>query len=293
MNKLPKISIVTPSYNQGKFLKQTIDSILSQDYANFEYVVIDGGSSDNSLEIIKKYQKKLKYFESKKDRGQSHAINKGFAKTDGEIMAWLNSDDIYRPGTLKLVASIFAQFPEINWLTCLPSTINEDGYQIYLAKPPLYLRYFLQKGWYVRKLFGFVMQEGTFWRRSLWEKTGGKVDEQSHFAMDVKLWQSFAKFSPLHYVEASLASYRLNPNRKSNDDHKKCYQEMSLRMPSLLSVLIKVIWRQIEKIAHASKLFPSIYFDQKSLVWKFHKNLFEVKTFQLLSDTKPRKTLGK
>lgn len=293
MRKLPKISIVTPSYNQGKFIEQTIQSVLAQDYSNFEYVVIDGGSTDGSLKIIKKYQKKLKYFESKKDRGQSHAINKGFAKTSGEIMAWLNSDDIYREGTLKLIGSVFAEFPEIEWITCLPSAIDEQGYQIYLAKPPLYLQFFLKKGWYVRKLLGFVMQEGTFWRRSLWDKAGGKIDEESHYAMDVKLWQSFAKFSKLHRIEASLAAYRLNPNRKSSDNHAKCYKELNFSQPNLIDLLIKFLWRQIEKIANLSKLFPSIYFNQKNLTWEFRQGLFKIKRFQLLGDVKPRKTLRK
>lgn len=290
-NAWPKISIVTPSYNQAAFVEKTMLSVLKQNYNNFEYVVMDGSSTDGSQQIIKKYQQKLKYFESKKDRGQSHAINKGFAKTDGEIMAWLNSDDIYHPGTLRLVASIFAQFPEIEWLTCLPSVINEDGYQIYTAKPPLHFRYFLEKGFYVKKFFGFIMQEGTFWRRSLWEKAGGCVDEQSHYAMDVKLWQRFAKHAQLYCVRASLAAYRLNPNRKSNDNHEKCYQEINSKFPEFLSTPIKVVWKITEKIANIYKLGPSIYFDQKNLTWKFRKNLFQVKTFQLLGDIHPRNTL--
>lgn len=287
----PKISIVTPSYNQVAFIEQTIKSVLTQNYNNFEYVVIDGGSTDGSLAVIKKYQSKLKYFESKKDRGQSHAINKGFAKTDGEIMAWLNSDDVYYPGTLRLVASIFAQFPEIKWLTCLPSVINADGYQIYTARPPLHIGYFLQKGLYVKKFCGFIMQEGTFWRRSLFEKASGRVDEQSHYAMDVKLWQEFAKHAPLYCVRASLAAYRLNPNRKSNDNHEKCYGEMNFKFPEFLSSPIKIGWKITEKIANICKLGPSIYFDQADLTWKFRKNLFQVKTFQLLSDAHPRETL--
>lgn len=280
----PKISIVTPSYNQGSFLEQTIQSVLSQKYPHLEYVVIDGNSNDKSPSIIKKYQKKLTYFEIKKDRGQSHAINKGFAHTSGEIMAWINSDDVLRPGSLQLIATIFAKFPEIEWLTSLPSTINEQGYQLYLAQPPLYVRKLIQKGMYTRKLFGFIMQEGTFWRRSLWEKAGGKLAEVP-YTMDMKLWQDFAKHSQLYTVEACLASYRLNPLRKNNDQHKNYYSEMNDHFPNIIAIPLKFLWRQIAKIAHHSNLFPKIYFDQKTLSWKFRKNLFEVQTFKLLGDT--------
>lgn len=287
MSKFPKISIVTPSYNQGKYIDETIKSVLEQNYTNFEYVIIDGGSSDNSQKIINKYRKKLKYFESKKDRGQSHAINKGFKHTDGEIMAWINSDDVLRPGALRLVASIFAQFPEIEWLTSLPSTINEDGYQLYLAQPPFYARQFIKMGFYTRKLFGFIMQEGTFWRRSLWEKAGSQLDEVP-YSMDMKLWQKFAKHSRLYCINACLANYRLNPNRKNNDQHQNYYKEINNLVPAIVLLPAKVIWRQIAKVAHHSKVSPSIYFDQKKLTWYFRKNLFQVQSFQLLGDSQPR-----
>jgi len=162
MKNLPKISIVTPSYNQGEFLEKTICSILDQNYPNLEYVIIDGGSTDGSKKIIKKYEKYLAHWESVADRGQSHAINKGFARTNGQVMAWLNSDDILRPGALQLVGSIFAQLKEVSWLTSLPSTINDQGYQLYLAQPPFYIQSFIKRGWYTRKFMGFVMQEGIF-----------------------------------------------------------------------------------------------------------------------------------
>lgn len=282
MNKLPKISIITPSYNQANFIEETILSVTNQNYPNFEYIVIDGASQDQSLKIIKKYKKKFKYFESKKDHGQSHAINKGFAKSNGEIMTWINSDDILNPGALKLAANIFAQFPEIEWLTGLPSTISQEGYQVYLAQPPLYIRALIKKGLYTRKMLGFIMQEGTFWRRSLWEKIGGKLDEVP-YSMDMRLWKKFAKFTPLYCVETCLASYRLNPHRKNNDNHQKYYQEINDRWPKNLAILIKFFWRQIAKIAHHSKLKPSIYYDQNKSCWKFRKNLFKIKTFKLLS----------
>lgn len=283
MKNNPRISIVTPSYNQGEFIEKTIQSVLNQNYSNFEYVIIDGSSTDRSQKIINKYYSKLKHYESKKDRGQSHAINKGFSKTNGEIMAWINSDDILQPGALRLVASIFANFPEIEWITSLPSTINADGYQVYLAQPPLYLRSLIQKGFYTRKLCGFIMQEGTFWRRSLWNKAGGKLVEVP-YTMDMKLWQSFAKYARLYSVESCLASYRLNPQRKNSDGHYHYYQEMNDHLPKIIATIGKTIWRQIAKLAHFFRLSPSIYFDQEKLVWKFRKNLFEVKTFQLLGD---------
>ncbi|MBT3249548.1 MAG: glycosyltransferase [Candidatus Pacebacteria bacterium] len=286
MKQFPKVSIVTPSFNQGKFLERTILSVLDQKYPNLEYVIIDGGSTDGSQKIIKKYQKHLHFWESKRDRGQSHAINKGFEKTDGEVMAWINSDDILRPGSLRLVASIFDKFNEINWLTSLPSTINDQDYQLYLAQPPLYLRNFIQRGWYTRKFMGFIMQEGTFWRRSLWKKAGGKLEEVP-YSMDLKLWQSFSEHEKLYCVHACLASYRLNPDRKNNDSHQSYYQEINSWMPEKISLVGKILWRQIAKMAHHAKLSPAIYYDQEKLEWCFRKNLFDVESFKLLSNTPP------
>jgi len=281
MKKYPKISIVTPSFNQGKFLEKTIQSIINQNYPNLEYVIIDGGSTDGSQKIIKKYQKYLKFWESKKDRGQSHAINKGFAKTDGEIMAWLNSDDILMPGALHLVASIFSNFREVSWLSSLPSTINDQGYQVYLAQTPFYVNNFIRRGWYTKKFMGFVMQEGTFWRRKLWNKAGAKLDEVP-YSMDLKLWQNFARYEQLYPVAACLASYRLNPNRKNNDNHAKYYREMNAWVPEKVSLVGKILWRQIAKFAHHTKWAPVIYYDQHQLKWFFRKNFFETKTFELL-----------
>ena len=103
----PKISIVTPSFNQGQFIEETIRSVLDQDYPNLEYLVIDGGSTDQTIDIIRKYETQLSYWESEKDRGQVHAINKGLARATGDIFAYINSDDIYLPGTFATVAKYF------------------------------------------------------------------------------------------------------------------------------------------------------------------------------------------
>src|SRR5580658_2018681 len=111
---LKKISIITPSYNQGQFLEETMLSVFNQGYPNLEYIVIDGGSTDNSVEIIKKYENRLTYWESQKDRGQTHAINKGFEKSTGEIIAWLNSDDVYCENALFIIADFFEKNIEAN-----------------------------------------------------------------------------------------------------------------------------------------------------------------------------------
>jgi glycosyltransferase involved in cell wall biosynthesis len=284
MSLFPKISMVTPSYNQGEFLERTICSILDQNYPNLEYVIIDGGSTDQSIKIIKKYQKYLSYWESKPDRGQSHAINKGFEKTTGEVMAWLNSDDILRAGSLKLVGNIFAQFAEIEWLTSLPSVINDQDYQVYLSSSPLYVRSFIKRGWYIQKFMNFIMQEGTFWRRSLWQKAGSRVVE-APYSMDLKLWQSFANHAPLYCANVCLASYRLNPNRKNNDGHDNYYKEINAWVPKPISLVGKSIWRSIEKFSYHAKISPGIYFDQQKLEWYFRKNLFQVKSFELFGDS--------
>lgn len=278
----PKISVVTPSYNQGEFLERTILSVLEQKYPNLEYVIIDGGSTDKSRSILKKYSKQLHYWQSKKDRGQSDAINTGFMHTSGEIMYWINSDDVMMPGSLQLVASIFQKNKKINWLTALPATITIDNFVTYVGQTPWYVRFFLLQGWYIQSLFGFVMQEGTFWRRSLWNKAGGSVSEVP-YSMDWLLWRKFAEFDQLVVVKALLAAYRLNPNRKNNDEHQKYYREIGVQIPVFLSLFIKFFWRKVANGAHLLKIPTTVWYDEKRQSWLFRNSRGQVKSFQLLS----------
>jgi glycosyltransferase involved in cell wall biosynthesis len=208
-----KISIVTPSFNQGQFLEECIDSILSQNYPNLEYLVMDGGSSDNSVEIIKKYEKHLTYWQSRPDNGQYAAINEGFRKTTGEIMTWLNSDDILYPKSLDTVSEILARFGEIEWLMGRPNGIDEHGKRTWVVDPlPLWSREKYLKRQYRNP---YIQQEGTFWKRSLWEKAGSVLDTNWKLAGDMELWARFFRYAQLYSVDALLGAYRKHVAQKT------------------------------------------------------------------------------
>ncbi len=210
---LPKISIVTPSYNQGEFLDECIDSILSQNYPNLEYIIMDGGSTDGSVKIIKKYAKHLTYWQSCPDGGQYRAINEGFGKTSGEIMAWLNSDDKYHRDAFFKVAAIFDQLRGAEWITGHPTHWGLDG-EISLVEPTLhtYCRNDFLEGRYNRP---FLQQESTFWKRSLWDRTGGCLRTDLDYAGDLELWVRFFRHTVLYSVGTFLGGYRNHGNQKA------------------------------------------------------------------------------
>ncbi len=152
----PRVTIVTPSYNQAEFLEETIRSVLLQGYPNLEYIIIDGGSTDGSVEIIQKYERWLTYWISEKDNGQFDAINKGFSRANGEIMAWINSDDKYCPWAFNLVASIFRSLKEVNWLTSSTQlNWNAYGEPIQATTVPGFARSWFNRGWHLGNQTGF------------------------------------------------------------------------------------------------------------------------------------------
>jgi glycosyltransferase involved in cell wall biosynthesis len=215
----PKFSIVTPSFNQGKYLETAIRSILDQDYANLEYIIIDGGSTDESVEIIKKYQDSLAHWVSEQDEGQYHAINKGFSHSNGEIMAWLNSSDLYCPWTLDVVADIFHQLPQIEWLTCgYPIRWDEESRAVNCRAVEGFSRESFLDGRHLGGMSNFiypVQQETTFWRRSLWERAGGKIGEDAGLAGDFELWSRFFKYAEPFTLATPIGGFRRHDNQKS------------------------------------------------------------------------------
>ncbi len=207
---LPCISIVTPSYNQGKYIERTIRSVLDQGYPNLQYVIQDGNSKDNTFEVIKSFQGKLAHFESRSDSGQAHAINLGFHHTSGEIMAYLNSDDMLLPGALRYVADYFTQHQDVDVVYSHRVIIDENDQEIgRWILPPHDPDIILWAD--------YIPQETLFWRRSLWEKIGGALDESYRFALDwnliVRFHNAGARFERLPRF---LGAFRLQSEQKTS-----------------------------------------------------------------------------
>ena len=220
-----KISVVTPSYNQGWALERTIRSVLAQDCPHVEYIIVDGGSTDNSLDIIKKYEKHLAYWVSEPDRGQSHAINRGFERATGDIFCWLNSDDFFAPNALIKIINGFEKNPSVDVITAgwISYYSNHDNFVFARAgglglKPNKML--FFGSG-------ALLGQHSTFWKKDVWIKSGG-LNESYHYAMDHDLFCRFfvggAKFK---IINDYVAFFTLYDGQKSADVSR--YAEESRR----------------------------------------------------------------
>lgn len=219
----PIISIITASYNQGQYIEETIRSVLLQGYPNLEYIVVDGGSTDNTLKILKRYQFEISVCISEPDNGQSQALNKGFRLATGEILAWLNSDDLYLPNTLRDVALAFdSQSTDIVVGGCQTinnySRVPSISHHCILPMNQVALLPFekildFQSSW----LMGdFFFQPEVFWTKQIWDKVGGGVDEKLHFAMDYEFWLRLAKAkAKVLHVPINLAIFRMHDTQKT------------------------------------------------------------------------------
>ncbi|MFH1185461.1 MAG: glycosyltransferase family 2 protein [Chloroflexota bacterium] len=232
---IPLVSVVTPSLNQARFLKRTIDSVLSQDFPHLEYIVVDGGSSDGSQEIIRKYSSRLAWSVSEPDAGQTDAINKGFAHARGDILAWLNSDDTWMPGAVSAVADAFAQQPDCGLIYGSANYIDEED-RIIGRFPASQTDYRLLRQGYVH-----IPQQAAFFRADLWRSLG-PLDSSLYFAMDYDLWVRIAKRAPVKYIPRVWANFRLHETAKTITADERCWPEM-LRVHyrdggSFLSILV-------------------------------------------------------
>ena len=233
----PKISLVMPSYNQPEYLEEAINSILDQEYPNLEFILIDGGSDDNRStkkvsEIIKKYVNYFSYWCSEPDGGHASALNKGFKQSTGDIMLWLNSDDIMCEGSLHKIGDIFEQFPEINWLTGKITFLNPYGWTV---SPPTIAH---TKYTFINGDAGGVQSEGTCWRRSLWERAGSSFNVHFQLLCDQELWSRFFLLDELWYIDDSLAKFRFHDTNRGHlfqDQVVKDFEELLNVMKSKFS----------------------------------------------------------
>ena len=232
-----KISVVTPSYNQGQFIEETIRSVLLQGYPNLEFIIIDGGSTDNTLEIIRKYEPWLAYWVSEPDRGQSHAINKGIDKATGEIVFWLNSDDLVLPGAFVRVAELFSIHPDISIITGQAQIINENGEMVGKLKS-----YFTSWEELITNPGNSIRQISTFFRRSLFDLYG-LLDEGLFIAMDTDLLSRFTKYHSPLLLSDELSAFRVQPNAKTANQLLIGYQETDKNRLSHLSGRLRSRYR--------------------------------------------------
>jgi glycosyltransferase involved in cell wall biosynthesis len=201
------VSIVTPSYNQAPYLEQTIQSVLEQDYPRIEYIVIDGGSTDNSVEMIKKYADRLAYWVSEKDSGQAEAINKGFARTNGEILAWLNSDDYYLLNTVSVAVRCFEQNPDVVMVYGDMFAVDGNGQTINIMR---YKQLSLED----LLCFQIIGQSSVFFRRSAFEKAG-PLETNFHFMLDHQLWIRLAQHGRILHIPQIWSAARYHAEAKN------------------------------------------------------------------------------
>jgi glycosyltransferase involved in cell wall biosynthesis len=207
--KWPRITVVTPSFNQALFLERTLASVLSQGYPDLEYLVLDGGSTDGSVEIVKRYADRLAYWRSERDCGQAAALREGFARSTGEVLCWINSDDTFASGALERVGRVFARRPEVDLIHGGLRIVDAQDKRLFTQWAAIDMGTLVYES-------AFTSQPSSFWRRTIYEKAGG-IDESYRFAMDYDLLirMLLAGARPLK-IRRVLASYRLHPATKSS-----------------------------------------------------------------------------
>lgn len=279
MSLLPKISIITPSYNQGQFLEQTILSVLGQEYSNLEYIIMDGGSTDQSVSIIKKYESRLAHWFSGKDGGQAEAINEGFKIATGDIFMWLNSDDMLMPGVLDYMVDQYQQHGDAIYIgNCIHfHEINKDaldtrGSDVVTAHKKKDLQ-----------AIDYIIQPSSFWTRSVWEQNG-VLDSSLHFGFD---WEWFLRAQKngiaFHSISRPLSLYRIHEDHKSGAGGNKRQQELLVvykRYSDQYATLFEKLMEERVWDSSVFKLFKklcktvnSTYFTDAVLlkIWKYKK----------------------
>lgn len=257
----PRISIITPSYNQGHFIEETIRSILLQGYPNLEYIIIDGGSSDNTVETIKKYEPWLTYWVSEPDRGQTHAINKGVERATGEVIAYLNSDDYYLPGTLFQVAEYFRQCPETDLLHGRCRYVNQQGEKIgeQFASITTFEEIIdLWDVWWKKRQF---VQPEVFWSKRISDRIG-EFNEALYYVMDYEYWCRILQAGGrVGSIDSELTCFRFTETQKSNQSTHVADELLNVVQPWLWSSAAPVAWNK-RLVLQGQWLYQAVFLKQ-------------------------------
>lgn len=260
----PKITVVTPVYNQVKYLEETVLSIVNQDYPNLEYIIIDGGSTDGTIDIIKKYEKYLSYWVSEPDKGMYDAIQKGFEHSTGEIMCWLNSDDIFYDQCLFAIADVFMHHPEVEWFSGKGASVNDKG--VITGVDEYQYIHFCKYDFYANRGY-WVPQSSTIWRRSIWEKIGRRLDTNLRLAGDFDLWLKFINVAPQYVVNTLIGTYRVREGQLSQMMDKYMKEvELSIKNNPLPTEELPLLRTYEKKLKWAEKINKMKIFNGERVV---------------------------
>lgn len=258
MKKEPKISIVTAVFNGDKYLEKCLQSIANQTYANYEHIIMDGGSTDRTIEILKKYEEtyNMKWF-SAKDNGMYDAIINGFDKATGEIYCWLNSDDMYMPWALESVVRVMSYY-KVEWLMGFPCYWDDTNVCRCQYGLSSYTRFAIRQGLHDGRCLPFIQQESTFWTRELWEKAKGDQIRKYKNAGDFFLWKRFAKYSPLYLINSPLSGFRHHVGQKS-EDKTSYYNELGHESKILWLINKSRVVKLLDRILSSFNLKHKLY----------------------------------
>lgn len=246
MNVNPRISVVVPSYNKGRYIEQTLRSIIDQGYPNLELIVIDGGSSDESVEIIRRHAGHIAYWVSEPDGGQTQGLIKGFQRATGEIQCWLNADDLHEPHTLHEVARFFCAHPQARFVYGNWTWMDRDGNALYYRREMGFYR------WLWLYAYDYIPQPAAFWRRDLYEEVGG-LDPRYSLTMDADLFARFARVCHPQHLDRPLARFRSYPEQRNqahraNSDREQyeiLCRELNRRVGAMEKVCLSLVARAV------------------------------------------------